>query len=646
MYDLIKTTYERNFNKEIIEKYLKSPLDNDVKAALLSISQSEDTSFIPDILKLDLNRFGKQIFFTIGQIGECDQSKIFLWNYILSSQNNPNPEAYFALGKIGNKKDLSELISYYNRSDNSKFIVDGISEAFSQFQNRGIREERAKKILLDLALSDSSVSGKLIALFALARYNDTLFVKNNLSKFLLSNYSKNDTIFNTDLNQLVLMNITKTINLDFDNILKSFGSDIEKFSFELNLIKVLNFIYFNASEYPKKNIDLYFHFINDKNENIAIQASISIKRLKGLIPDSLLSPIKNKISLTFSDTKIPPIVRGELFLSSLELFNDFEHHKILLNSLDLPKKYVIAFLAKNPDKEKALNDLADIFFMSANLNNKIDALTEIFNIKGIDVTSKHYFQIVSDALTSTQAPLNSISADGIDSVFISSHISELKNIISEKLKIYKDDPDFLESLMSFINLSSKIDSEFYEQSISLLSHSKLFSVRKFLSAKSSSIKLGQKELSMFDDIWANAFKYSEAIINTTKGNFTIKFNSEIAPISVGNFCMLAKRGFYNGIVFHRVVPGFVIQAGDPTSSGWGGPGYDIVSEFSDKSFNIGAVGMASAGKDTEGSQFFVMQGFYPHLNSRYTWFAQVADGLNVITKITQSDKIISIDLIK
>jgi peptidylprolyl isomerase len=56
--------------------------------------------------------------------------------------------------------------------------------------------------------------------------------------------------------------------------------------------------------------------------------------------------------------------------------------------------------------------------------------------------------------------------------------------------------------------------------------------------------------------------------------------------------------------------------------------------------------MASAGKDTEGSQFFVMQGFYPHLNSRYTWFAQVADGLNVITKITQSDKIISIDLIK
>jgi cyclophilin family peptidyl-prolyl cis-trans isomerase len=200
--------------------------------------------------------------------------------------------------------------------------------------------------------------------------------------------------------------------------------------------------------------------------------------------------------------------------------------------------------------------------------------------------------------------------------------------------------------MSLVNLSFKIDSTFYNHTISQIIDSKLFSVRKFLSTKSSLLKLGNKELEEFDKVYFYAFKYKGAIIKTTKGDFDINFRSDLAPISVANFCMLVKNNFYNGIIFHRVVPGFVIQAGDPTASGWGGPGHDIVSEFSNSSFNIGAIGMASAGKDTEGSQFFVMQGFYPHLNSRYTFFGKVEKGLETIFNITQDDKIISIKLLK
>ncbi|MFZ1282141.1 MAG: peptidylprolyl isomerase, partial [Ignavibacteriaceae bacterium] len=141
-----------------------------------------------------------------------------------------------------------------------------------------------------------------------------------------------------------------------------------------------------------------------------------------------------------------------------------------------------------------------------------------------------------------------------------------------------------------------------------------------------------------------AFKYNQATIETSKGNIVIKFDSEIAPTSVANFCMLAKQNFYNGILFHRVVPGFVIQAGDPTATGWGGPGYEIVSEYSDTNFDIGYVGMASAGKDTESSQFFIMQGNFPHLDSKYTLFAKVIEGLDVIYNITEEDKIISVEL--
>ncbi|MDP2362757.1 MAG: peptidylprolyl isomerase, partial [Ignavibacteria bacterium] len=207
-----------------------------------------------------------------------------------------------------------------------------------------------------------------------------------------------------------------------------------------------------------------------------------------------------------------------------------------------------------------------------------------------------------------------------------------------------DNPDFIESMISLINLSEKIDSGFFKQMIKKAELSNLYSIRKFVSSKTDDKKIGFKELDKFEDIWVNAFKYKQTTIKTSKGEIVIEFDSEIAPISVANFCMLAKQNFYNGIIFHRVVPGFVIQAGDPTTTGWGGPGYDIVSEYSDTDFGIGYVGMASSGKDTEGSQFFIMQGSYPHLDSRYTLFAKVIKGMDVVYNITEDEKIISIEL--
>lgn len=177
-----------------------------------------------------------------------------------------------------------------------------------------------------------------------------------------------------------------------------------------------------------------------------------------------------------------------------------------------------------------------------------------------------------------------------------------------------------------------------------LSDTELYSLRKYLNRLNANISSGKKPIHNFHEIISNSFKYSYAVILTDKGTIEIKFKPEIAPFTVGNFISLARNKFYNGIIFHRVVPGFVIQAGDPTGTGWGGPGYEIISEFSPEEFYSGIVGIASAGKDTEGSQFFIMQGYYPHLNGRYTLFAEVIKGLDVVMKISEDDKIISIDL--
>ncbi|MBZ0200348.1 MAG: peptidylprolyl isomerase, partial [Ignavibacteriaceae bacterium] len=135
-----------------------------------------------------------------------------------------------------------------------------------------------------------------------------------------------------------------------------------------------------------------------------------------------------------------------------------------------------------------------------------------------------------------------------------------------------------------------------------------------------------------------------AVVTTEKGSFEIQFLPQYAPISVGSFCYLAQLNFFKGLVFHRVVPGFVIQTGDPTGTGWGGAEYQITSEFSPLNFDIGFVGMASAGKDTEGSQWFVMQGNYPHLDGRYSIFGKIKTGIETVFNTGQTDKILKLQL--
>ncbi|MBS1517917.1 MAG: peptidylprolyl isomerase [Bacteroidetes bacterium] len=128
-------------------------------------------------------------------------------------------------------------------------------------------------------------------------------------------------------------------------------------------------------------------------------------------------------------------------------------------------------------------------------------------------------------------------------------------------------------------------------------------------------------------------------IRTNKGDIRIELFPGTAPMTVLNFLKLSEKGFYNGTVFHRVVPNFVIQGGDPTGTGYGGPGYSIRSEFSPLEYETGMLGMASSGKDTEGSQFFITHSATPHLNGKYTIFGKVTGGMDVVDKIMVGDLI-------
>ena len=139
---------------------------------------------------------------------------------------------------------------------------------------------------------------------------------------------------------------------------------------------------------------------------------------------------------------------------------------------------------------------------------------------------------------------------------------------------------------------------------------------------------------------------TKAVIETKFGNIELKFFPEVAPGHVSNFIELAKKGFYDGTIFHRVIPGFMIQGGDPNSKnpdrsthGMGGPGYSIKAEFNDKSHKRGILSMArSANPDSAGSQFFICVADALFLDKQYTVFGEAVSGMDVADKIVNQPR--------
>jgi peptidyl-prolyl cis-trans isomerase B (cyclophilin B) len=132
---------------------------------------------------------------------------------------------------------------------------------------------------------------------------------------------------------------------------------------------------------------------------------------------------------------------------------------------------------------------------------------------------------------------------------------------------------------------------------------------------------------------------STATMHTNHGPIVIELFPDDAPKTVANFEKLAGDGFYNGVIFHRVIPDFMIQGGDPTGTGSGGPGYQFDDEFNDQKVVRGALAMANSGPNTNGSQFFIVTAdACPWLDGKHTVFGRVTDGMDVVDTISGLDR--------
>ena len=132
---------------------------------------------------------------------------------------------------------------------------------------------------------------------------------------------------------------------------------------------------------------------------------------------------------------------------------------------------------------------------------------------------------------------------------------------------------------------------------------------------------------------------TNATMQTSKGTIGLELYEEDAPKTVGNFLELAEKGFYDGVIFHRVIEDFMIQGGDPTGTGSGGPGYQFEDEFNDHPVERGSLAMANAGPNTNGSQFFIVTAdACPWLDGKHTVFGRVSAGMDVVDAISQLDR--------
>ena len=163
-------------------------------------------------------------------------------------------------------------------------------------------------------------------------------------------------------------------------------------------------------------------------------------------------------------------------------------------------------------------------------------------------------------------------------------------------------------------------------------------------ASCSSATPGPRTYSAPPPMTIDTGKHYTATIETGKGKLVLELFASDVPVTVNNFVFLAREGFYNGTTFHRVIPGFMAQGGDPTGTGAGGPGYSFADEFTEHTHVTGALSMANAGPNTNGSQFFITYAPQPHLDGHHSVFGQLTEGMDILEKIKQGDTIVRVTI--
>ncbi len=660
--------------------YLKSDNKDIVNRALFALANLQDSSTVDEIGMVLLENPTPEVkymaAYALGQI-PCEPSQIFLRTALKSETNfYVKTQLLEAIGKVGSEEDLQYVYEVIEPGYNLTKAV-----ALMRFGLRKIKNEKSFQTLTDILKSSTENETKILCLYTMWRTGDAPLLKphtellksylkdpeplvrsyavSSLGKlkdkkilFDILDNAKNETDWRVKVNSLnIINNFTyedlkddqSKINAALTSLVNSREvPDDNKVSYVTAYLGAVNRLYSNQNFTISGNKELY-DFLTaitldaSKSKNAVIGEAF--KTQGNIFKDEMKNELIRKFKATNDFDLKADIIRA---------FSSFKDGMIYRDVRDLITNEVQTYGQTHTiDKEKYIGaeDLAKIYRAYSELINA--------SLPKVGDEDKNTIRLICyDFLTSKDVTIvgNCLETLKDSSLQKNTWKAETSQIIQFEYPnlVLPQDFDLVNTYIDFIgemkiealktNLEMNISSSEYETT-----KRSIDALKKITGNDYSDRVKGKIYNKNFDwDYFAKIYKDKYASVKTNKGVIKIEMFPEVTPFTVYNFVKLSEKGYYNGTIFHRVVPNFVIQGGDPTATGNGGPGYSIRSELSQFNYLTGGVGMASSGKDTEGSQWFITHSPQFHLDSKYTIFGIVKDGQDVVDKIQIGDKIESI----
>jgi cyclophilin family peptidyl-prolyl cis-trans isomerase/HEAT repeat protein len=608
--------------------------------ALANIQDSSSIQFLLPLLNDSNPAVRRSTAFALGQIGNSDAGSHLIERIQSESDSKCVQEIIDATGKCGSKENLETLIkiapTFFREAQSS------VALSLARFAIRRIKDSLATEYVASLIGHSESTQ---MAVYAMMRIGDSLSVKHHLPALLsaMNDHSPEIRMWTATLIGLVNDSIASAVVINH-------AFDDPDWRVRVNCVRSLR------NQRVEEVLPVLIALMADRNEHVALTAfsvlnsdagkyssDNLVKNLQKILPDPVHYSWRQRgeasvlLAKLLKERSLPQLTR---FLDGNLMFRS----KIIAALGETKSVSAISVLQNELLNRDPRSVSAAVESYRNIVAGKDSAVQSEFCQKILPLLQRHDISI-----------LYSVAA-AIEDTSIRASIRF--RCLPEFITAYQNlsTPDDVEVMVEFINLFVGLKAD---AAIPLLQRSLRDNDRIVAKAAASALQVitgknYEAEISSFPDT-AKFYKsedvallkhYHSASLITPKGSIRIEFRPDAAPFTVLNFMLLAKKHFYDGLMFHRVVPTFVIQGGDPLGTGFGGPGYAIRTEVHpDALYTEGAVGMASAGKDTEGSQFFITHCPTPHLDGRYTVFGYTKD-MDIVDKIQIGDTIISVKLME
>ena len=679
--DILTLQDLRSLGEGRLLSYLANSDANLRYRAAMACANLQDSISLPHLLRSlrdSTPKVREAAAFALGQLRHASsQDSILAVDSLIAGfrvENDPSVQARIleAMGRIGDEQALDAVTEFPDSLVGAVKAEQAMS--IGRFALRGIKNERSMWFCFDL-LGDQNPEVRWGALFALWRTAPHGLIDVEISK------RRDDLVkLAADPSPDVRMNLVTLLGRSKSRDLVDVLRALERRERQKGDWRVQVQIVLSLAMLVLTNQDLagdFLEYLNSENDHVKIASLVALAGLpRQTIQSSKDSTRVRQTLLRLADTKSPKaeLVRGEAFVSLARIFPDDFNKKNFINEKDLSvreKTKVLEGLSLIPTAKSMVvvlrhleSDSIRIAMAAWDFIRRFLTPSTISRMRSgdpdlLEIRSMLYSKTLNSLKRGDMAITNLVAnALGDTSFYGMLKTAGNEDSLISALSLSYDrlnSPDDNEAMQAVLVAMGRINDARFLPSLEKglkdrdrsVADVAMASLRQ-ITGKDTTAPVSTSSPPVHVDFDWETFESVKpgqtATLQTSKGTIRFQLLRDEAPFTVLSFVKLVKRRFFDGLSFHRVVPNFVVQGGDPRGDGWGGPGYAIRSEYSLQKYDRGSFGVASSGKDTEGCQFFITHLPTPHLDGRYTIFARLVEGFDVLDNLQVGDTIVRITL--